>query len=195
MTPVQKIQFIKDLVHERVQLSPLGPIVISLNEIETFSIKDQVLVLKKLEQEGFVCDVELLKRSVGAAASMWVSSTYESQMRPKPVSSRADLITLNLGNNMLSINKQTGMVQLNDVESVLNPKSQELEVILKLATGKNHQIAYSDILGESISKTTKRNLTFVVRNLKEALGILPVKKAKNKDIIKNIKGVGYKLAP
>jgi hypothetical protein len=30
---------------------------------------------------------------------------------------------------------------------------------------------------------------------KEALGILPAKKANNKDIIKNIKGVGYKLAP
>jgi hypothetical protein len=195
MTPVQKIQFIKDLVHERVQLSPLGPIVIPLNEIETFPIKDQILVLKKLEQEGFVSEVELLKRAVGIAASMWVSSTYESQMKPKPVADKTDLITLDLGDNTLSINKRTGVVRLNDVESVLNPKSQELEVILKLATGKNHQVAYADILGESISKTTKRNLTFVVRNLKEALGILPAKKAQNKDIIKNIKGVGYKLAP
>ena len=87
------------------------------------------------------------------------------------------------------------MVRLNSVESMLNPRSQELATILKLATNKNHQITYADILGESVSKTTKRNLTFVVRNLKEALGILPAKKAKNKDIIKNIKGVGYKLAP
>ncbi len=195
MTPVEKIQFVKGLVHERVQLSPLGPIVIPLNEIETFPIKDQMLVLKKLEQEGFVFDVELLKRPVGAAASMWVSSTYESEMKAKPVIDKADLITLNLGTNTLLINKQTGMVRLNSVESMLNPKSQELATILKLATNKNHQVTYADILGESISKTTKRNLTFVIRNLKEALGILPAKKAKNKDIIKNIKGLGYKLAP
>jgi hypothetical protein len=34
----------------------------------------------------------------------------------------------------------------------------------------------------------QRNLTFVIRNIKEVLGILPVKKAKNKDIIKNTNG-------
>jgi flagellar biosynthesis regulator FlaF len=87
----------------------------------------------------------------------------------------------------------TAAVRLNEVEAIFNPKSQEFETLLKLATAKNHQVTYTDILGESVSKTTKRNLTFVIRNIKEVLGILPAKKAKNKDIIKNIKGLGYKL--
>jgi len=193
MKPVQKIQFVKDLIHERVQLSPLGPIVVRLQDVPHFSISDQMLILKKLEQEGFVADVELLKRQTGAAASMWVSSTYESQMKTDAVTDTSDLITLKLGTNTLLINKQTGMIRMNNVESMLNPKSQEFDVISKLATAKNNQVTYASILGESLSKTSKRNLTFVIRNLKEALCILPAKKAKNKDIIKNIKGLGYKL--
>jgi len=183
MTPVQKIQFIKILIHERAQISPVGVLKLELKEQPSLPIREQILILKKLEQEGLIGDLNI----IGKAVSFWVISTFANYLKENKADT--DIITVNIGTNTLSIDKVTAAVHLNAVEAIFNPKSQEFETLLKLATTKNHQVTYTDILGESVSKTTKRNLTFVIRNIKEVLGILPAKKAKNKDIIKNIKGM------
>ena len=185
----EKLQFIKDLIHERAQISPAGILKFQLKDTLSFSTNEQILVLKKLEQEGLIKDLNV----IGKAVSFWVISTFGDYI--KPIKTDDDLVSITIGTNTLSIDKVTATVRLNTVQAIFNPKSQEFAALLKLATAKGNQITYADILGESVSKTTKRNLTFVIRNIKEALGILPAKKAKNKDIIKNIKGVGYKLAP
>ena len=189
MKPAEKIQFVKELIHERALISPAGILKLQLKDQPSFPVKEQLLVLKKLEQEGLIGDINV----IGKAVSFWVISTFANYLHPDVAGD--DLITVQIGDHTLSIDKVTATVHLNSVEAILNPKSQEFETLLKLATVKNHQITYADLLGDSASKTTKRNLTFVIRNIKEALAILPAKKAKNKDIIKNIKGVGYKLAP
>lgn len=177
----------KELIHERAQISPAGILKFQLKDEPSFYTNEQILVLKKLEQEGLIKDLNI----IGKAVSFWVISTFANHLNNKI---DTDIITVEIGTNTLSIDTVTATIRLNTVQAILNPKSQEFAALLKLATAKNHQITYADILGESVSKTTKRNLTFVIRNLKEALGILPAKKAKNKDIIKNIKGVGYKLS-
>ncbi len=189
MKAAEKLQFIKELIHERAQISPAGILKIQLRDQPSFPTGEQILILKKLAQEGLISDLN----AIGKAVSFWVISTFGDYV--KTVKPDTDLISITIGTNTLSIDKVTAAIRLNTVEAILNPKSQEFATLLKLATTKNHQITYADILGESVSKTTKRNLTFVIRNIKEVLGILPAKKAKNKDIIKNIKGVGYKLAP
>ena len=104
-----------------------------------------------------------------------------------------DIITIKLTNGTLVINKHTGLVALNNVKKTLNPSGQEFKVILKLATNKNYQATFNELLGTNVSKPAKRNLTFTVRNIKKALEILPRKNSKNKDCIKNIRGYGYKL--
>jgi hypothetical protein len=104
-----------------------------------------------------------------------------------------ELIEVKLAAGVVALHKATGKFTFNEVSGTLNPQSQEFKVLLTLATNKNHQATYSDLLGENSSKVNKRNLTFVVRNLKEALGILPLKDAKNKDVIKNLKRHGYRL--
>ncbi len=187
MTPVQKIQFIKVLIHERAQISPAGVLRLQLKEQPLFPVREQIIVLQKLEQEGLINNLTV----IGNAVCFWVISTFANYLNENK--DDIDVITIEIGTNILSIDKVTAAVRLNTVEAIFNPKSQEFETLLKLATAKNHQVAYTDIIGDSVSKTTKRNLTFVMRNLKQALGILPAKKAKNKDIIKNIKGLGYKL--
>jgi hypothetical protein len=187
MTPVQKIQFIKVLIHERAQISPAGILKLQLKDQSSLSVKEQILILKKLEQEGLIGDLNI----IGKAVSFWVISTFANYLNENKADT--DVITIKIGTNTLSIDKVTAAVRLNTVEAIFNPKSQEFDTLLKLATTRNHQVTYTDILGESVTKTTKRNLTFVIRNIKEVLGILPAKKAKNKDIIKNIKGLGYKL--
>ena len=113
------------------------------------------------------------------------------QQEKKDGDNDKDVIKTKAG--LLIFNKDTGYAKLEKFEANLNPQSQEAKVLLKLMTDRNHQATYEDLLGENPSKTNKRNLVFVIRNLKEILGILPKKKAKNKDCIKNIKGYGYKL--
>jgi hypothetical protein len=189
MKPAEKIQFVKELIHERAQISRAGVLRLQLKDQPLLPVSDQILILKKLEQEGLIKDLNV----IGKAVSFWVISTFGDHVTP--IKTDDDLISVTIGTNTLSIDKVTATVRLNTVQAIFNPKSQEFATLLKLATAKNNQVIYADILGESVTKTTKRNLTFVIRNIKEALGILPAKKAKNKDIIKNIKGVGYKLAP
>jgi hypothetical protein len=107
----------------------------------------------------------------------------------------SNIIKVKTKSGLLIFNKNTGYVKLNNFEAKenINPKSQEAKTLLKLMTSMDHQTTYQDLLDKDISKTKKRNLSFIIRNLKQTLGILPKKKAKNKDCIKNIKLYGYKL--
>lgn len=122
---------------------------------------------------------------------------YHENMSPviAPKEIDKDIITIKLTDGTLSINKYTGLISLNNVEKTLNQSSQEFKTILKLATNKNYQATFGELLGTNASKSGKRNLSFTIRNIKKALGILPRKKSKNKDVIKNIKRIGYKLLP
>jgi hypothetical protein len=104
-----------------------------------------------------------------------------------------DLIIIELKSGKLSLNKNTGEVKLNNIKNNLNPTSEEFKFLLRLMENKDYIATYKELISTTPTKTNKRNLAFIVRNLKKALGILPQKKSKNKDIIKNIKGHGYML--
>ncbi len=104
-----------------------------------------------------------------------------------------DILKVKLNIGLLTLNKATGLIQLNKFKTNINPKSQEFEVLLKLMNDRNHQATYTDLLGQDVSKVSKRNLSFVVRNLKEILEILPKKNAVHKNFIKNMKNHGYRL--
>ena len=91
------------------------------------------------------------------------------------------------------INADTGLIRLNKVEKTLNITGKEFRVILTLANNDNNQATYSELINGEDTKSKKRSLAFAIRNLKKYLGILPKKRSKNKDIIKNIKKYGYKL--
>ncbi len=92
----------------------------------------------------------------------------------------------------LTVNQLTGFAQLNEVKHNFNPKSQEFLFLVRLVTTSGNLVRYEQIL-EKVTKSSKRTFSFVVRNLKEGLGILPEEKAKNKDIIQSVKNVGYRL--
>lgn len=108
-------------------------------------------------------------------------------------SDEKDILTIKLKNGRLIINKDTGLVKLNNTENEFIPDSKEYNTILKLATGKNYKATYEDLLKGNASKVNKRGLSFVIRDIKRGLSILPAKKAKNKDIIRNLRGIGYRL--
>lgn len=136
--------------------------------------------------EDFEKKYLLYRTRILGSVKKTINKTGE-QNTPKSV------LSIRLRNGTLSIRKDTGWVKLNDVEKDLNPEGQDFKVLFKLVTNKNHIATYKDLIGNTPTKTNKRLLSFVLRNLKEALGILPKKTAKNQEIIANIKGRGYKL--
>lgn len=124
-----------------------------------------------------------------------VSSTT-AQPQPKPPalpSPKNKLLSAQLKHGLLTLNESTGLVQLNEVKTNVNPQGKEFAVLRTLISSDEYLATYTDLLGEKPSKDAKRKLGFTVRNIKEILGILPKGKATNQDCIENIKGHGYKL--
>lgn len=101
MTPVQKIQFIKVLIHERAQISPAGILKLELKDQSSMPIREQILILKKLEQEGLITDLNV----IGKAVSFWVISTFANYLNENK--DDTDAITIKVGTNTLSIDKVT----------------------------------------------------------------------------------------
>lgn len=58
MTPEAKIRFVKNQIEDKITISPKGPIVLPVADIFTKSFtllaKEQYLILKKLQEEGFI---------------------------------------------------------------------------------------------------------------------------------------------
>jgi hypothetical protein len=112
---------------------------------------------------------------------------------PEEAPSVDDELVVQTQHGPLTLNKRTGDFEYGTVKGNLNPTSQEHKVLLKLMTSKSFQAPYTELVAGTVSKPSKMNLTYVVRNLKEALGILPVATAVNQDIIRNVKNLAYKL--
>jgi hypothetical protein len=104
-------------------------------------------------------------------------------------------ISVRLKSGLLKFNKKTGFTKLNNIETTFHPSGQECKVLAILSSDEDYRATFAELLGQekATKESEKRKLTFVIRNLKKALGILPKRKAKNKDIIKSVKGVGYRL--
>lgn len=117
----------------------------------------------------------------------------EEYQKNKPTFKKLKPQSIKLKNGNLIINTNTGEVKLNNSGNAFNPGSQEFKALLKLAENEDYQATYDDLLGTGSTKVARRGLTFTIRNIKETLGILPKKNAKNKDIIANIKNYGYRL--
>lgn len=58
MTPEAKIRFVKNRIEDKITISPKGPIVLPVADIFTKSFtllaKEQYLILKKLQEDGFI---------------------------------------------------------------------------------------------------------------------------------------------
>ena len=89
MKPTEKIQFIKDLILEKAEISPAGPIWIRLDDIfdkDTktliFSISDQSAVIKKFAQDGFLKDIFIHKDKLGPFAIVNMVGFPDSKTTP-----------------------------------------------------------------------------------------------------------------
>lgn len=110
-----------------------------------------------------------------------------------PPTPKNKVLTVQLTQGLLTLNESTGLVQFNEVKTNINPQGKEFAVLRTLMSSDDYLATYTDLLGEKPSKDAKRRLGFIIRNIKELLGILPRDGAKNPDCIENITGHGYKL--
>ena len=142
------------------------------------TIEEQFDIIKKLQEDGFFDFANIDEKG-----AFVVLKDIENENTEE----------VSLKNGILYLNKNTGLVKLNEFENVFNPTSEEFRIIYSLFNNKDNSATYKQLLGDKNSKSNIRQLGFKIRNIKKFLGILPAKKAKNKDIIGNIKGYGYKL--
>lgn len=125
-----------------------------------------------------------------------VGNSVTAETPPKPAAlptPKNKVLSVQLKHGLLTLNESAGWVKLNDVKTDINPQGKEFAVLRTLMSNDDYLATYTDLLGEKPSKDAKRNLGFVIRNIKEILGILPKEKAVNQDCIVNIKAHGYKL--
>lgn len=175
---------IKDIIYKK---DPNSSVVMTS---DSFWRHPTMIQLKALQKFDEYCGL-IRGKFTPLIQERFISKKEASKKQPKEA--KLDILSIRLKSGLLTLNKDAGFVKLNDFETSINPSSQEFKVLLKLMSDKNRQATYADLLGETASKANKRNLAFVIRNIKNILGILPSKTAKNKDIIRNIKGYGYRL--
>lgn len=210
MNSREKIEYMLQKVRGKARISPAGFFYIDCSpyiDIEAnggapddapvlFSQADKVSTLRKFEADGLLFGVEFEKNYKGAWVAL-MNLDKDSDVNPYNNNGEANngkqTIETAVQGGILAINERTGYVRLNKVEKTLNPKGKEFKVILTLVKNADHQATYSELMGGDDGKLKRRPLGFVIRNLKETLLILPKKKSKNGDIIKNMKDYGYKL--
>lgn len=211
MTSKEKIEYMLHKVRERARISPAGffyvdcaPIVdldanggIPDDAPEILSRADQVNILQKFQNDNLLFGVEFEKEYKGA----WVAiMNLDIESEENPYNDRGvvkqktgAMIETPVYGGTLALNTSTGYVRLNAVANNLNPKGKEFKVVHILMTSDNHIATYAEIVGREPKKIERRTIGFLVRNIKEKLGILPKKKAQNKDIFRIKRGHGYQL--
>lgn len=160
------------------------PLMFDGNKKEAQGMVDMLNSL--LEYDGFVIRDGILVQEKKSDSA--ISTRPIENLQPQN-----DVMSITLKDSKLIINKHTGKIKLNDIGNILNPESQEFKTLTKLAGSRHYMATYDDLIKGIPNKTDKRNLGFVIRNIKNALGILPKKTAKNKDIFRNVKKYGYRL--
>lgn len=170
----------------RILESSIDPLLFDgvVSVADTFKMRMNIL----LEHAGYFFDGKRIYKLGSVTFPLRNAKEETNSLRP------SQNIKLKTANSTLSANKDTGEVIFDSVKNTLNQTGQEFYVLVKLMTNENHQASYSELLKkETPSKNDKRLLSFAIRNIKNSLGILPKRNKKNNDIIKNVRGYGYKL--
>jgi hypothetical protein len=145
-----------------------------------------------LEKTGNVTIHDLRKGEV-ILSLVTVPEANPVTQPPQETPSTDDEIVIQTQYGPITLNKRTGSIEYGKVKNTLNPTSKEYGVLLKLMTSKDCQASYAELIGGPVTKDSKRSLSFVIRNLKKVLGILPARSAVNEDVIDNVKHLAYKL--
>ncbi|MEO6536498.1 MAG: hypothetical protein ABIT47_02310 [Candidatus Paceibacterota bacterium] len=110
-------------------------------------------------------------------AALWDRNTEVAPARPR---------------SAINFNPRTGDFYVNGQYGTFNPKGQEAKVFSTLYNSSDHLASYLDLIRsfrpytEDASKTQKDVLSKILNTIKEKLG-------NQRDVVQNVKGVGYRL--
>jgi hypothetical protein len=111
MTPEEKIQYVKNQIDELTKISPMGPKHICLSGVveyeggpEILSVKEQRLILEKLEEDGYLKDVWPIDDN-----DFWVEKSNKDLLG-KNDKKLTEFLTLTL-----DFNKKTREIKINGI--------------------------------------------------------------------------------
>jgi len=99
-------------------------------------------------------------------------------------------------NTVFRFNSETGECEYNNVKTNFSPESKEFVFLRALYLAKGNPVSYKDLVDPKygVSAESKNVLSETIKSVKKKLGILPISKNSNKDILENVKKYGYKLS-
>lgn len=198
MNSKEKIEYMLHKVREKARISPYGVFYLNIEDEVTeegkvlISNEDQISILEKFKKDDLLFGLEFNREGTRATVLLMYLDK-ENDENPYEVKNKHSSLEVKVLGGVLIFNKDTGFVGLNKTGKQINIKGQEFNFLKVLLESKDYRASYDDFLGKNAPKTKRRALGFSVRNLKKAIGILPKKKSKNKDIIRAVKNYGYEL--
>lgn len=115
---------------------------------------------------------------------------------------KSAMLVIKFKTGKLVLNKNTGDFEFNKVVGNLNPACPEYRFLIMIIENPEHQVTPEEFYGDTFiknvnEKSKMRAITFVVRDLKQKLGILSTKKRRkeNVDIFTSMRRHGYRLRP
>lgn len=124
-------------------------------------------------------EATLRKFHIKMLAALWDKNESSEQVLPRPRPN-------------LSFSDSTGDFYVNGVYGNFNPRSQEAKVFGILCRNPDHMGSYPELVrafrpeAKEVSKAHKDDLSKLINSIKQALGT-------QRDVIQNVKGVGYRL--
>lgn len=125
-----------------------------------------------------------------------IKEQLEKKDERKKLNNKKKVIKIQVKKDKLVFNGNTGDFKYNKIEGNFTLDSQEYSVFWTILNSNDYLARYEKILenlGWANNKTSKSNLTRVIRNIKRKLKILPKNKKKNPDLFDNDKNVSYRI--
>lgn len=201
MTSKEKIEYMLDKVREKARISPTGVFHVEcvtyvysengvpFEDMVLLSRSEQMIILKKFESDGLLFFVEPDTDGRGAMVAL---QNLDKDSDENPYE-KTPVLKVELKAGTLSLNELTGDVSLNERKATFTPKGRQYKFLHTLMTSKDYQANYADLITGENTKDKRRDMGFVLKEMKEALGILPQSKKENEEIFQNIRGFAYRL--
>jgi hypothetical protein len=166
----------------------------------------RVSAIKNLQKAGVITEYTIEEKYESGIYPVWKAICFVNEEllenHGKKVS-ETNLIKSNIKilkgeTNELSFDFDTGDFILNKTRGNLVLNGQEYNFIKLVLQSPNYQSDYTTLISNiwknrENTKSSRNDLAQLVKKVKKAFEILPLKSAQNPDIFKNVKGYGYRL--
>lgn len=197
LTTTEKILFVVLVLDAQVRLSGLKGEEIRtsvpyLKFSKELSLNDVIIILSRLEREGILKVLSERPDRLMRRETIY----FELKTYPKLLAKRKEKLIREWKNESINLlvcgglkfDPENGDAIYGKVETSFKPGTDEYRVLRLLLENPNKRVTPERLLNKTeASSSNKRDLVFVIRNIKAKLGIIG-KKGKNKDLFRACNG-------